>query len=75
MQESNASITVSSVHEQLPGVSDRVVTINGQIHEVVKAFCLILERLQDSRHYNRLANVAVRLPSFQLSPELSNLCQ
>lgn len=59
LQESKTNITVSSLHEQMPGVSERIVVITGQIAEIVAALRLLLKKLQESRHYSRLSSVPV----------------
>lgn len=66
MQVSLARITVSSMEEQLPGVSDRVVKILGTAPQILQALTMMLTDLGENQHYQRLSTAPVH-PSSNLA--------
>lgn len=56
VEESQASIKLSSQDQILPGVSDRLVTITGTLEQQLRAIFLIVSKLAEDPNYAQYAN-------------------
>ncbi|KAK9811410.1 hypothetical protein WJX72_003480 [[Myrmecia] bisecta] len=58
-EDSKANITVSAQDKQLPGVSDRVVRVTGDLEQLMRAVALLITKLSENPNYSRFTNTFV----------------
>uniref|UniRef100_A0A0C9QNP6 TSA: Wollemia nobilis Ref_Wollemi_Transcript_15816_1716 transcribed RNA sequence n=1 Tax=Wollemia nobilis TaxID=56998 RepID=A0A0C9QNP6_9CONI len=73
VEDSQASIKLSSQEQALPGVSDRVVTVSGTLEQQLRAIFLIVSKLAEDPNYTQYANAplsytGINLPGMQAIP-------
>ncbi|EFJ32726.1 hypothetical protein SELMODRAFT_85231 [Selaginella moellendorffii] len=84
VEDSQASIKLSSQDQLLPGVIDRIVTIGGNVDQIIKAVTLILTKLTEESSYTETTSTPLVYPGtrptsfivrcvYHASPGLQNL--
>ncbi|XP_024538828.1 protein BTR1 [Selaginella moellendorffii] len=65
VEDSQASIKLSSQDQLLPGVIDRIVTIGGNVDQIIKAVTLILTKLTEESSYTETTSTPLVYPGLQ----------
>ncbi|CAG9466744.1 unnamed protein product [Pedinophyceae sp. YPF-701] len=63
IQDSNALIRVSNNDQMVPGVQDRVLSVVGNVDQILRAIALILTRLMEHPQFDRRASNTSTTPS------------
>eukprot|EP01018_Ginkgo_biloba_P020356 Gb_41492 [translate_table: standard] len=67
VEESQASIKLSSQEQTMPGMSDRLVTITGTLEQQLRAIFLIISKLSEDPNYSQYANAPLSYTGISLS--------
>ncbi|XP_057860475.1 protein BTR1 isoform X1 [Cryptomeria japonica] len=67
VEDSQASIKLSSQEQALPGINDRVVTVSGTLEQQLRAIFLIITKLAEDPNYAQYANAPLSYAGINMS--------
>ena len=56
IDDSGAIVKASSTDATPPGITDRIITVSGELHQVMRAVCLIMQKCSEERSYHTFGN-------------------
>ena len=56
VDDSGAIVKASSTDATPPGITDRIITVSGELHQVMRAVCLIMQKCSEERSYHTFGN-------------------